>query len=764
MSKKEILTLKDEFLKEIHDLENKLNQQILTKFKKIEETNSKFIVDFDLLFQKNKTLLDSISSKNLNLEKINDFENFRKKTDDMMITHEIRINNNIKDIQNIIFKYDKQISDNLTVPGYVGINCKYKTISNYISSNINEISKMKIESETFKKENKELRKKVDDIIKTVLNLVNNSSTKLIQYVDNKTNNIKDLMNKKFEEFSDKVIDFKSLIISQEKNKEIINLVNNFQKNNYQKEEIDKKLNEILNTFYTVFEEFKKRCLYDFNLLIRTSDDKFEEEINEINQNIKEIKNKIHNNEQIQNEIIEKNNLLIKSLKANISEKNIRININNFSSNNKSTYLKRNSSKLLNEEEIKFRNFGFKEKSKTIESLEDLKNKNNIQSHIIEPKKSIEIKEIKEIEEIKEDKENKDNNDNNKDNDNLIKLKKTNINNNQNNIKQDKSSIHSRNSKKNLLFISKSQNNKEKSRNSYFNNIRSEEKKNTISVNRNENELYLSMNHNNSNKSYNKINNIEKDDKNNYTTPYNNKSKTISLNKTENKNRKHLYLLRKVNIHKSNKLVNEKISNLKSINNNNSIKENLSNFLSYGMNNQKGIITSIENENSNNKNLNNNPIVQLIEDDLSIKDIIDNKNNGALYNMNINKINKKKEQFSLHQLANLGLEVKSSKVLPIMNSFSETNLLNKNKKINTPLIKNVFHQTFQMNQNISSEIPVKIQAAFGRTGYIYYDKKEEGINNLINIGIKNKMKKANTISNDINFGLSPTAKIKVYNNM
>ena len=70
----------------------------------------------------------------------------------------------------------------------------------------------------------------------------------------------------------------------------------------------------------------------------------------------------------------------------------------------------------------------------------------------------------------------------------------------------------------------------------------------------------------------------------------------------------------------------------------------------------------------------------------------------------------------------------------------------------------------MNQNISSEIPVKIQAAFGRTGYIYYDKKEEGINNLINIGIKNKMKKANTISNDINFGLSPTAKIKVYNNM
>ena len=189
MIKNEILSLKEELLKEIHDVENKLNFQIMVKYEQMTEKNNKFIEDLNIMLEKNKSLIDSATSQNINFYKINDFDNFRKKTDSMLITHEIRINNSIKDIQDIQFKIGKETSDSLTIPGFIGPSCKYKTISNYISSNINEIDRLKNENELNRKENKEIKKKIEEMIKTVLNLVDGSNTKCIDYADKKRKGI-----------------------------------------------------------------------------------------------------------------------------------------------------------------------------------------------------------------------------------------------------------------------------------------------------------------------------------------------------------------------------------------------------------------------------------------------------------------------------------------------------------------------------------------------------------------------------------------------
>ena len=80
----------------------------------------------------------------------------------------------------------------------------------------------------------------------------------------------------------------------------------------------------------------------------------------------------------------------------------------------------------------------------------------------------------------------------------------------------------------------------------------------------------------------------------------------------------------------------------------------------------------------------------------------------------------------------------------MTTFSTKN---KYRNLNTPIIKNVFHQNYQLNlkndklkQNLTIDTPVKITSSFGRTGYTFYDKREDGINNLINKGISKKIKK------------------------
>ena len=91
---------------------------------------------------------------------------------------------------------------------------------------------------------------------------------------------------------------------------------------------------------------------------------------------------------------------------------------------------------------------------------------------------------------------------------------------------------------------------------------------------------------------------------------------------------------------------------------------------------------------------------------------------------------------------------------------------KEKKTNSPVVKNVFQQPYSINNKIKDSLnidkPVKITSSFGRTDYAFYDKKEEGINNLINKGINNKIKNYN--NKNIELSLTPVTKIKVYGNI
>ena len=131
--------------------------------------------------------------------------------------------------------------------------------------------------------------------------------------------------------------------------------------------------------------------------------------------------------------------------------------------------------------------------------------------------------------------------------------------------------------------------------------------------------------------------------------------------------------------------------------------------------------------------------------------------------------KKKGRNSKSKLLAIGFEDKTSKLLPNMGDFSQTqtSFIDKYNKTITPLVKNVFQQSYQINKtykNLHNEVPVKIKAAFGRTEYGYYDKKEEGKNYLMNKEIENKTRKHKSHSTEVNFKLCPTAKIKVFSNI
>ena len=104
----------------------------------------------------------------------------------------------------------------MTIPVFVGFSFKYKSISNYIALNITDIDKLKNEIELNKEENKEIKRKMEDMIKTVLNLVDKYNEKSIGFINNKMKNLEELMSNKFDEVNNKIFKFKAVLLTQDK--------------------------------------------------------------------------------------------------------------------------------------------------------------------------------------------------------------------------------------------------------------------------------------------------------------------------------------------------------------------------------------------------------------------------------------------------------------------------------------------------------------------------------------------------------------------
>jgi hypothetical protein len=327
MSKEEITNLKEEFLSEIRNLEKRLNLQVNIKLKELNDVNDKFIQECKMISKNNKSLTDLLSTKNLDSHKIQDLEIFKKKTETMVVSHDIRLNTAIKDINELKFNQSKILSENLTVPGFVGPSCKYKSISNYIALNITDIDKLKNETESNKKENKEIKRKIEDMIKTVLNLVDKSNEKSIGYINNKMKNLEELMINKFDEVNDKIFKFKAVLLTQDKIDDIKkSIFDEIKENNYNKEEIDKIVNNILENISKDLNKLDNEIKHEMNKIINSRTEKYDNEIKKLIKYVKETNMKI----------IKSNEFQSKLFKEFLSFKNSQKNNNKNESEEKNT--------------------------------------------------------------------------------------------------------------------------------------------------------------------------------------------------------------------------------------------------------------------------------------------------------------------------------------------------------------------------------------------------------------------------------------------
>ena len=248
-----IHNLKEEMLFDLRQLENKLTDQINKKWYQIESTNNSLLEKISLMMDNNKQMFDSITLQKVNIDKISDYEPFKNKIEAMVTSHEIRINSILSDVFNFRTKYDKIISDNLTVPGFIGPSCQFKSISDFIYNQIMETSKTKNEKEQIKSDVKECKNRVDGFIKNMVNLNDNSVVRCNQYTDNKEKNIKEYIQNILDNFEKKNLELRADIYDKQEK-----MYEKIQNDMRQFDEVLALKNDINNALEIKFKEYEAK--------------------------------------------------------------------------------------------------------------------------------------------------------------------------------------------------------------------------------------------------------------------------------------------------------------------------------------------------------------------------------------------------------------------------------------------------------------------------------------------------------------------------
>ena len=274
----ELVQLKEDVFKELRKLDKKFTDLYKEKTSNISKDILAPLDKINIMLNKTEQMFQAVTEQQIKIDKITELETFKNKANDVIISHDIRIKSLIKDVENIIFKYDREISQNLTVPGFIGVSSRFKTLSEFLLYNIDEMAKLKMEKDLMKKEEKELKMRIDSILKNILNVVENSIKRANLYTDNKQKNYDELLNNKYKEFKEEIMEMRTQTITNEK---------------FFKEELDKvtKLSNELNNLRENIESVMDKKNSEIKSIINDLKNK----VDKVNNDVKKIRKSLDNN-------------------------------------------------------------------------------------------------------------------------------------------------------------------------------------------------------------------------------------------------------------------------------------------------------------------------------------------------------------------------------------------------------------------------------------------------------------------------------------
>ena len=329
----DLMQFKDEILKNLREMEKKIMIKVSKNQTDI-STDINIINDaIKLLRENNNSMIESMAEQKVNIDKISDFEKTLKKINSTISGHENKISDSLSELSYIRNRCEKSVTETFSVPGIIGKNCKFSNFNEYIMFNMKEISALKAEKDYNRKENKELRTKLEQGIKNLSNLVDTFINRSKLYTDSSKKMILELLDGKISEIEGKNMEFMSKFIDTEQK------IKDFGDN---MEDFNKKKNE----------QFQK--MEDSLLLINYNIEEMSKKLNTAKEELDLLKN---NEEQYKNDITELKNIINKIFNSDINfpnnynqnfytNRNNPINFNNNTQEANNLFFYPSSSKML----------------------------------------------------------------------------------------------------------------------------------------------------------------------------------------------------------------------------------------------------------------------------------------------------------------------------------------------------------------------------------------------------------------------------------
>ena len=327
-----------------------MGKQLFFFFKQKSNDLDSKITEIELKLSKykeaNKRMYDLILEQKVYIEKIKNLSEFKSKTETRLLSFDIKLANFFSELVSFKSRYDKILIENLTVPGIIGVSCKYNTIADYILDNINKSKLYHSEQEKIKNDISTLKKNNENYEKSLNGIVDVSVSTSKLYIDARNNELKNFFGKKIEGINN--------ILNETKNEVEENIFKKDDVKNLIKDEIINTKKEIMN----IIEENSKKKdkenkdknkdnkdkIKNDNKLINSNEIK--KELKEIKQNFKDLKNEMEN--QLMNTIkLIKNQDNIKNNNINNNTLNSKSNlINNNANNNENETDKQNNITIM----------------------------------------------------------------------------------------------------------------------------------------------------------------------------------------------------------------------------------------------------------------------------------------------------------------------------------------------------------------------------------------------------------------------------------
>ena len=262
--KQDILFFKNDILKDLRRIEEKLNLKLTEQSIANNDQYEAFEKKLDILNSKIIRVNEFVSDNTNLSEKINTFQLFKSKTEDSILSLNSRIAIVQKETKDSLIKIEKILEENLKYPGIIGKNSKFSNFRffiDYVMNNIKYLNDFKEEMINF--DFAGFKKRI------------NSDLQEFRFTLNENDrNLRKLIESNIKEFNSKVFDLENKM--ENKFEDVYDTLKDYK--------------NIINERISLYEE---KVQNKFDNLQKNLEDKYKEHLNDIN-NFKNIKNKFTN--------------------------------------------------------------------------------------------------------------------------------------------------------------------------------------------------------------------------------------------------------------------------------------------------------------------------------------------------------------------------------------------------------------------------------------------------------------------------------------